>query len=98
MLIVIEIRKIIKLICFVIMLLQIIYQSIDYFSYPINIKVDINYDKQQTFPSITLCTKRRSLMTKTQIRDYYPDIYLKLLTLEHNYDCAVDHRFPHFFF
>jgi hypothetical protein len=50
MLILIKIRKIVKAICFVIMLLQIIYQSIDYFSYPINIKVDINDDTQRTFP------------------------------------------------
>jgi hypothetical protein len=37
MLIIIKVRKIVKAICFVIMLLQIIYQSIDYFSHPINI-------------------------------------------------------------
>jgi len=28
-------------------------------------------------------------MTKTQIRDYYPDIYLKLLTLESKHDCDM---------
>ena len=53
-------RKIIKAICFVIMLYQIIDISIDYFSYPFRIKVDMNYDKQQTLPSITLCTPRNT--------------------------------------
>ncbi len=71
------------------MLLQIIYQSLDYFSYPIDIKVDVNYDIQKTFPSISLCTKRTSIMTKTQIREYYPHIYLKLLTLESKHDCDI---------
>jgi hypothetical protein len=28
-------------------------------------------------------------LSKTQIRDYYPDIYLKLLELERKHDCAV---------
>ncbi len=59
MLILIKFRKIVKAICFVIMLLQIIYQSIDYFSYPINIRVDVNYDKQQTFPSISQLYKKK---------------------------------------
>ncbi len=52
------IRIIIKAICFA-MLLQIIYLSMDYFSYPISIKVDINDDKQQTLLSITLCTEKK---------------------------------------
>ncbi len=71
------------------MLLQIIYESMDYFSYPINIKVDVNYDEQQTFPSISLCTKRRSLLTKTQIRDYYSDIFWKLNKLYTKYGCSA---------
>jgi hypothetical protein len=79
-------RKIIKAICFVIMLLQIIYLSIDYFSYPFSIKVDINYDKKQTLPSITLCTERNFFISKTQIKDNYPDIYLKILKHERDYD------------
>ncbi len=83
-------RKIIKSICFLIMLLQIIYISIDYFSYPLSIKIDINYDKQQTLPSITLCTPRNTLFSKTQIKDNYPDIYVKILKLERDYDfCSV---------
>ncbi len=56
MIIKIPFHKIIKAICFVIKVLQIIDLSIDYFSYPFSIKVDMNYDKQQTLPSITLCT------------------------------------------
>src|SRR5579871_3768113 len=83
-------RKIIKAICFVIMLLQIIYVSIDYFSYPFNIKIDMNYDKQQTLPSITLCTPRNTFFSKTQIKDNYLDIYVKILKLERDYDfCSV---------
>jgi hypothetical protein len=86
----IPIRKIIKAICFVIMLLQIIYLSMDYFSYPFSIKIDINYDKQQTLPSITLCTPRNTFFSKTQIKDNYPDIYVKILKLERDYDfCSV---------
>jgi hypothetical protein len=72
------------------MLLQIIYLSIDYFSYPFSIKIDINYNKQQTMPSITLCTPRNTFFSKTQIKDNYPDIYLKILKLERDYDfCSV---------
>jgi hypothetical protein len=72
------------------MLLQIIRLSIDYFSYPFSIKVDINYDKQQTLPSITLCTSRNTFFSKTQIKDNYPDIYVKILKLERDYDfCSV---------
>jgi hypothetical protein len=83
-------RKIIKAICFVIMLWQIIDLSIDYFSYPLSIKVDINYNKQQTLPSITLCTPRNTFFPKTQIKDNYPDIYGKILKLESDYDfCSV---------
>jgi hypothetical protein len=75
------------------MLLQIIDLSIDYFSYPFGIKVVINYDKQQTLPSITLCTPRKTLFSKTQIKNNYPDIYVKFLKLERDYDfCSVkDH-------
>jgi len=86
MIAIIKFRKIIKAICFVIMLLQIIRLSIHYFSYPFSIKVNINYDKQQTLPSITLCTSRNSFFSKTQIKDLYPDIYLKILALERDYD------------
>jgi hypothetical protein len=68
------------------MLLQIIYLSLDYISYPIIIKVDINYDKQQSLPSITLCTPRNSFITKTQIKDNYPDIYLNIVALERKYE------------
>jgi hypothetical protein len=72
------------------MLLQIIDLSIDYFSYPFSIKIDMNYDKQQTLPSITLCTPRNTLFSKTQIKDNYPDIYMKILKLERDYDfCSV---------
>jgi hypothetical protein len=67
------------------MLLQIIYLSIDYFSYPFIIKIDINYDKQQTLPSITLCTPRNTFFSKTQIKDNYPDIYVKILKFERDY-------------
>src|SRR5208282_3209637 len=85
-------RKIIKAICFVIMLLQIIDLSIDYFSYPFGIKIDINYDKQQTLPSITLCTPRNTFFSKIQIKDNYPDIYMKILKIERDYDfCSVKH-------
>src|SRR5208282_2978338 len=83
-------RKIIKAISFVIMLLQIIYISIDYFSYPFSIKIDMNYDKQETLTSITLCTPRNTFFSKTQIKDNYPDIYVKILKLERDYDfCSV---------
>src|SRR5579862_850768 len=86
----IQFRKIIKAICFLIMLLQIIYVSIDYFSYPFSIKIDINYDKQQTLPSITLCTPRNIFFSKTQIKDNYPDIYVKILKLERDYNfCSI---------
>jgi hypothetical protein len=62
----------------------------DYFSYPFSIKIDINYDKQQTLPSITLCTPRNTFFSKTQIKNNYPDIYVKILKLERNYDfCSV---------
>jgi hypothetical protein len=72
------------------MLLQIIYLSIDYFSYPFSIKIDINYDKQQTLPSITLCTPRNTFFSKTQIKDNYSDIYVKILKLERDYDfCSL---------
>jgi hypothetical protein len=72
------------------MLLQIIDLSIDYFSYPFGIKIDINYDKQQTLPSITLCTPRNTFFSKTQIQDNYPDIYVKILKLERDYDfCSI---------
>jgi hypothetical protein len=72
------------------MLLQIIDLSRDYFSYPFSIKIDINYDKQQTLPSITLCTPRNTFFSKTQIKDNYPDIYVKILKLERDYDfCSV---------
>jgi hypothetical protein len=85
-----NIRKIIKAICFVIMLLQIIYLSIDYFSYPFSIKVDFNYDKHQTLPSITFCTPRNTFFSKTQIKNNYPDIYVKILKLERDYDfCSL---------
>jgi hypothetical protein len=79
-------RKIIKAISFVIMLLQIISLSIDYFSYPINIKIEINYDKQQTLPSITLCTPRYVFISKPQLREHYPDIHSKILTLDPKYE------------
>ncbi len=79
-------RKIIKVTSFVIMLLQIIYLSIDYFSYPINIKIDINYDKQQTLPSITLCTSRYEFISELQVREHYPDIHSKILTLYLKYE------------
>jgi hypothetical protein len=83
-------RKIIKGICFIIMLLKIIDLSKDYFSYPFSIKVDINYDKQQTLPSITLCTPRNTFFSKTQIKDNYPVIYVKMLKLKRDYDfCSV---------
>jgi hypothetical protein len=68
------------------MLLHIIYLSIDYFSYPFSIKIDTNYDKQQTLPSITLCTPRKTFFSKTQIKDNNPDIYVKLLKHERDYD------------
>ncbi len=68
------------------MLSQIIDLSIDYFSYPFSIKIDMNYDKQQTLPSITLCTPRNTFFSKTQIKDNYPDIYVKILKLERDYD------------
>jgi hypothetical protein len=72
------------------MLLQIFDLSIDYFSYPFSIKLDINYNKQQTLPSITLCTPRNTFFSKTQIKDNYPDIYVKILKLERDYDfCSV---------
>jgi hypothetical protein len=72
------------------MLLQIIYLSIDYFSYPFSIKVDMNYDKQQTLPSITLCTPSHVFFSKIQIKDNYPDIYVKILKLERDYDfCSL---------
>jgi hypothetical protein len=72
------------------MLVQKIDLSIDYFSYPFSIKVDMNYDKQQTVPSITLCTPRNTIFSKTQIKDNYPDIYEKILKLERDYDyCSV---------
>jgi hypothetical protein len=90
MVIKVSFRKIIKAISFVIMLLQIIYLSMDYFSYPFSIKIDINYDKQQTLPSITLCTPRNTFFSKTQIKDNYPDIYEKILKIERDYDfCSV---------
>jgi hypothetical protein len=78
------------------MLLQIIRLSIHYFSYPFSIKVDINYDKQQTLPSITLCTSRNSFFSKTQIKDLYPDIYLKILALERDYDYCSFKKFMEF--
>jgi antirestriction protein len=72
------------------MILQIIDLSIDYFSYAFSIKIDMNYDKQQTLPSITLCTPRNTFFSKTQIKDNYPDIYVKILKLERDYDfCSV---------
>jgi len=72
------------------MLSQIIDLSINYFSYPFSIKIDMNYDKQQTLPSITLCTPRNTFFSKTQIKDNYPDIYVKILKLERDYDfCSV---------
>jgi hypothetical protein len=72
------------------MLLQIIDLSIDYFSYPFGIKIDINYEKQQTLPSVTLCTPRNTFFTKTQIKDNYPDIYVKIVKLERDYDfCSL---------
>jgi hypothetical protein len=62
----------------------------NYFSYPFSIKVDINYDKQQTLPSITLCTPINTFFSKTQIKDNYPDIYVKILKLERDYDfCSI---------
>jgi hypothetical protein len=76
------------------MLLQIIDLSIDYFSYPFSIKVEINYDKQQTLPSITLCTPRNTFFSKTQIKDNYPDIYMKIVKLERDYDfCSTKYRY-----
>jgi hypothetical protein len=72
------------------MLLQIIYLSMDYFSYPFNIKVDINYDKQQSMPSITLCTKNNSFISKTQMKNNYPDIYSKIVSFERHYEhCLI---------
>jgi hypothetical protein len=72
------------------MLFQIIYQSMDYFSYPFGIKIDVNYDKQHTLPSITLCTARNAFFSKTQIKDIYPDIYEKIVKLERDYEfCSV---------
>jgi hypothetical protein len=67
------------------MLLQIIDLSKDYFSYPFSIKIDINYDKRQTLPSITLCTPRNIFFSETQVKDNYPDIYVKTLKLERDY-------------
>jgi hypothetical protein len=67
------------------MLLQIFYLSLDYFSYPFNIKLDINYDKQQSLPSLTLCTSKISFISKTQLRDNYPRIHRKVLKLERHY-------------
>ncbi len=62
----------------------------DYFSYPFSIKIDMSYDKQQILPSITLCTPRNAFISKTQIKDNYPDIYVKILKLERDYDfCSV---------
>jgi hypothetical protein len=50
----------------------------------------MNYDKQQTLPSITLCTPRNTFFSKTQIKDNYPDIYVKILKLERDYDfCSL---------
>jgi hypothetical protein len=83
-------RKIIKAICFVMMILQIIDLTIDYFSYPFSIKIDINYYKHQTLPSITLCTPRNTFFSKTQIKDNYPDIYVKIVKLERDYEiCSL---------
>jgi hypothetical protein len=65
----------------------------DHFSNPINIKVDINYDKQQTLPSITLCTTRYAFVSKTQIREHYPDIHLKILSLERKYENCKFRKF-----
>jgi hypothetical protein len=79
------------------MLLQIIYLSIDYFSYPFSIKIDINYDKQQTLPSITLCTPKNTFFSKTQIKDDYPGIYVKILKLERDYDfCSLKDILKHY--
>jgi hypothetical protein len=68
------------------MLSQIIDLSIDYFSYPFSIKIDINYDEKKTLPSITFCTKRDIFFSKTQIKDNYPDIYVKIVKLKRDYD------------
>jgi hypothetical protein len=68
------------------MLSQIIDLSIDYFSYPFSIKIDINYDEKKTLPSITVCTKRDTFFSETQIKDNYPDIYVKIVKLERDYD------------
>jgi hypothetical protein len=49
----------------------------------------MNYDKQQTLPSITLCTPRNTFFSKTQIKDNYPDIYERILKLERDYDFCL---------
>jgi len=56
-----------KLLCFFILIVQIIYVSNDYFSYPFGIKVYIDYGDKISLPSITLCTERDFIWSKRKL-------------------------------
>jgi hypothetical protein len=62
-------RLSIKISCFVILILQLINVSIDYFSYPFGIKVDISYDETHSLPAITLCTQKDFICNKSHIEN-----------------------------
>ncbi len=78
-------RLSIKISCFVILILQLINVSIDYFSYPFGIKVDINYDSTHSLPAITLCTQKKVIWNKTLIENIKPGVVSKYLEVIHKY-------------
>jgi len=51
------------------LIVQIIYLSIDYFSYPFGIKVYIDYGEKISLPSITLCTERDFIWSEKKLED-----------------------------
>jgi hypothetical protein len=76
----------IDIICLTVMLIQIVYVTEDYFKYPFDIKLNVLNDQKTTIPSISLCTSREFMWTKTFVEQNYPEIYNNILLLKSEYE------------
>jgi hypothetical protein len=60
--------NVLKLICFIVFVYQIILLTIDYLSFPYSVKLDIIDDKQ-VLPAVTICSNH--YFTKEKIKSYF---------------------------
>ncbi len=51
----IRLRLLFKFVCLSVMLYQVICVTINYFSFPFQVKLDLTYDQNKELPSVTIC-------------------------------------------